>query len=249
MTMYSRGGSKELEVIDEWDRGVGWLAYPDEDGERASHAVVGDDGGIWVIDPIDAPGVDELLADLGEVVGVAVLSNYHARDAGAIAERHGVSIHLPEWMDRVEERIKEDESERERSDREDVPIERYTKQLGDSGFRIKQCSLGLGTQEAVAYRQSDSTIYIADMLGTLPFATVGEERIGVYLTMRLFPPHETFGEYTPERIIVGHGPGILEDADVALTDALDGARRGFPRALLSSRKQIRAGVAALVDEC
>lgn len=239
MAMYSRDGSRELEVIDEWGRGVGWLAYPDEDGERASHAVVGEEGGVWVIDPIDAPGVDELLADLGEVVGIAVLSNYHARDAGAIAERHGVSVYLPQWMDRVEDRI----------DHEDVPIKRYTGQLGDSGFRIQQCSLGLGTQEAVAYRPSDSTIYIADMLGTLPFATVGEERIGVYLTMRLFPPHETFGEYTPERIIVGHGPGILEDADVALTDALDGARRGFPRALLSSRKQIRAGVAALVDEC
>lgn len=238
MAMYSRDESITCEVIDEWDRGLGWLSYPDEDGERASHAVVGGEGGVWVIDPIDAPGVDELLAELGEVVGVAVLSNYHARDAGGIAERHGVPVHLPEWMGRVEERIDED-----------VSIVRYAERLGDSGFRMKQCSLGLGTQEAVAYRQSDRTLYVADMLGTLPFATVGEERIGVYLTMRLFPPHETFEEYTPERIILGHGTGILEDADEALTDALSGARRGFPRALLSSQKQIRAGVAALADEC
>lgn len=54
MPMYDRSQSDGFQVIDEWGTGVGWLAHPNEDGQRVSHAVVGDDG-IWVFDPLDAP--------------------------------------------------------------------------------------------------------------------------------------------------------------------------------------------------
>jgi hypothetical protein len=235
MTMYDRDSSSDCQTIDQWDSGVGWIAHPDEEGYRASHAIVGDNGDVWVIDPIDAPGVDDLLADLGtgEVAGVAVLSSYHARDAGVIADRYDVPVYLPQWMDRVEERI-------------DAPVERYSETLGESGFQVRKCKFP-GYYEAIAYRESDRTLYIPDVLGTAPLYTVGDERIGVYLIARLFPPREMDG-FVPERILVGHGTGIFEDAAAALTDAITGARRRFPNALMTSgRTQLRAVTAALED--
>lgn len=44
MTTYDRSPSVGYRLIDDFDGGVGWLAHPDEDGQRASHAVVGDEG-------------------------------------------------------------------------------------------------------------------------------------------------------------------------------------------------------------
>lgn len=215
-----------------FEEGVGWIAHPDEDGWRASHAICGKDG-VWVIDPLDAPGVDDLLSELGEVAGVAVLSDYHSRDASTIAERHGVSVHVPRWMDRVAARIT-------------APVERCAWSLGDSGFDIQRFVPFPGWSEAFAYRESDQTLYIPETLGTAPLYTVGAERIGVYLLCRLFPPQNLLIDTNPERILVGHGEGILENAETALTDALNNARRRFPTALLTSgRGQLRAGIEAL----
>lgn len=234
--MYNRDDSTDHRIIDQWEGGVGWLAHPDEEGNRVSHAIVGDNGDVWVIDPIDAPGVDDLLAELGsgEVAGVTVLSNYHARDAGVIADRHDVPVYLPQWMERVEERV-------------DAPVERYTGTLGESGFQVSECKPFPGMHEAIAYRESDRTLYIADVMGTAPFYTVGDERIGMYLLCRMFPPRAIDG-FVPERIIVGHGTGVFEDAAAALTDATTNARERFPKALMmSGGTQVYAAIEAIRD--
>ncbi|WP_227353605.1 hypothetical protein [Haladaptatus salinisoli] len=235
MPIYSRDGATGFRTVDEWDDGVGWMSHPGEDGRRTSHAIRGENGGVWVVDPLDAPGVDDLLAELGEVVGVVVLSNWHARDAGRFARRHGVAVHLPEWMTRVEDRV-------------DARVERYSAEVGDSGFRVRRCDPLPGWHEAIAYRESDGTLYVPDVLGTAPLFTVGAERIGVYLLRRPFPPRRAFVDCAPERILVGHGEGVFEGASAALSDALAGARRRFPRALLESGgAQLRALVGAVTN--
>ena len=104
-------GEASLREIDRYDGGVGWIAYPDEDMQRASHAVVGENGGVWVVDPVDAAGLDELLAEYGEVAGVVVLLDRHKRDAAAIATRHDVSVYVPDFMDAVAQEL-------------DAPVER-----------------------------------------------------------------------------------------------------------------------------
>ena len=53
-------GDARLHEIDRFDGGVGWIAYPEETMERASHALAvhdeeGDADEVWVIDPVDAP--------------------------------------------------------------------------------------------------------------------------------------------------------------------------------------------------
>jgi len=219
MPIYDRGEPDEFETIDRRSDGVGWIAHPDEAGLRASHAVRGDDG-VWLLDPIDAPGVDDLLAELGPVAGVAVLSDYHARDAAAFARRHDVPVHVPAWIDRG-------------ADRTDAPIERFEGDLGSSGFRAIEYDPFPGWTEAFLYRESDGTLYVPDSMAASVRPTVGDERIGLYLLVRLRPPGEELAGIDVERVLFGHGSGVFEGADAALADALAGARRRFPRALVA----------------
>jgi hypothetical protein len=232
MPAYNRRKSTEIEEIDRWNDVVGWLAHPDEVGERASHAIKGDDG-VWLIDPVDGPGVDELVAELGDVVGIAVLSNHHARDAGRIATRHGATVHIPQWMGRVPDRV-------------DAPVRRDEAILGESGFdtiRVEPLSLYQG---AILYRESDGTLIVPDLLSSGSGYPVGDERIGLMLGLRPFPPKQLFEGCDPDRILFGHGRGVFEDAGMALEEALTGARRRFPRALIENlHTNLRLFVAAM----
>lgn len=241
MPTYVRDDPDDLQEIDRWRDGRGWMAHPEETTRRASHAIRDENDRVWLFDPLDAPDVDDLVAELGEVAGVAVFSNYHARDAGRIAERHGVAVHLPKSMTRVASRI-------------DAPIERYgavlgntnSTELGDSGFQVRVRTPLPGWRESVAYRPSDGTLYVPDLLGTAPPYTVGEEDLGVYLFRRPAPPRSLFSGLETERLLVGHGEGVFDDAAQTLSRALDRARPGFPRALVENGpSQLRAFAGAV----
>ena len=54
--MYDREDSNGYRVVDEWADGVGWQAHPEEGGLRTSHAIHTAEG-VWLLDPLDAPGV------------------------------------------------------------------------------------------------------------------------------------------------------------------------------------------------
>jgi len=220
MPAYDRTAATDFEEIDRWHGGVGWLAHPEEDGQRASHALQSADG-VWLLDPLDAPGVEDLISDFGDVAGVVVCSNYHARDAAEFATRYGVSVHVPAWMTRVAERI-------------DAPVSREKSVLEAAGFetqRVEPLSL---YQETILYRARDRTLVIPDLCSSRSGYPVGDERVGLLLPKRLSPPRERFEGLEPERILFGHGKGIFEDATAALEDALGGARKRFPRAVLEN---------------
>lgn len=232
--MYERGPSERTLVVDEWEDGFGWIAHPDEDARRVSHAVAGDDG-VWVFDPIDAPGVDRAISSLGDVAGVAVLSNYHARDAAVFADRYDVPVTVPAWFDGVADQL-------------DAPVARASGELGGSGFSLRRVDPLPSWREAVAWRESDRTLYTADVVSALPLYRVGDERVAPYLLCRLFPPRRIFADIEPARIICGHGTGVFEDAAGALEDGLAGARWNLPQALFENGpEQARALWGAVRD--
>src|SRR5512141_2942952 len=76
-------------LVDEWEGGFGWLL--DERMQRTSHALALG-GRVWLIDPVDAPGVEERVRALGEPGGVLQLLDRHRRDCAVWAGRLGVPL-------------------------------------------------------------------------------------------------------------------------------------------------------------
>jgi hypothetical protein len=77
----------EFRWVDEFECGFGWLI--EEIRGRTSHALVVD-GGVWLIDPVDVPGLDQRVRAAGEPRGVIQLLDRHNRDCAELAERYGV---------------------------------------------------------------------------------------------------------------------------------------------------------------
>jgi hypothetical protein len=71
----------------------------------------------------------------------------------------------------------------------------------------------------------------ADALGTARYYRAGDERLAVHPLMRLRPPRF---DLRPEVILCGHGPGVFEDAEAALGEAIRTSRRRIPRQAVSA---------------
>jgi hypothetical protein len=211
-------GSAEMEVIDRFDDGVGWIAHPEETMSRASHAVVSD-GELWVLDPVDAAGVDDLLAEFGEVAGVVTLLDRHKRDSAAIANRHDVSVFVPQWMSGVTESL-------------DAPTERFGDRL--AGFEVEPLVDNPIWQEAVLF--DGETLVVPEALGTVEYFRASSESLGVHPMLRMVPPRSLRG-YDPERLLVGHGEGVFEDVPASIRTAIKGSRSKAPSMYLKSFKQ------------
>lgn len=223
--------ARGYQEIDRWSDGVGWIAHPEETMRRASHAL-GTADGVWVVDPIDAAGVDDLVAEYGEVAGVILLSNYHTRDADVLADRHDVPVTLPTSMTGLAQDL-------------DAPVDRLD--VGESVGEYELLEVarnGAAWQEYALY--DGETLMASESVGSADYMCVGDERLGVMLLVRPRPPRAAFAGLSPERVLSGHGAGVHEDAAAALEDALANARRRFPRALLENGvAQIRTVTAAL----
>ena len=204
-------GSKE---IDRFDGGVGWIAEPDEDLQRASHALVVD-GDVWVIDPVDTADLDRRLDELGDVAGVVVLLDRHERDADAVARRHDVAVHLPHQLHAI-------------ADDFDVRVETFETELADTGYRSVPVVTNRLWREVALYEENEGTLVVPEAFGTIDVFRAAGERLGVHPALRLVPPRTALGGLQPERVLVGHGAGISEDAPSAFRDALDGARSRAP---------------------
>lgn len=224
--MKNSGPATDWKEVDRYDGGVGWIAHPEEAMQRASHALAVD-GDVWVVDPVDAEGIDDLFAEYGDVAGVVVLLDRHIRDAAAIATRHEVSVWVPEFIDGVAGDI-------------DAPVERFRHDLGDSGFVAHQLVDNRLWQEALLYNSETGVLVVPEAVGTTSYFLTPGESLGVHPMLRMTPPaHLTRLE--PERILVGHGPGIHENAPRTLERAIDGSRRRTPRLVYENVKNLVLG--------
>ncbi|MFW5935383.1 MAG: hypothetical protein ACOCQL_05990 [Halolamina sp.] len=206
----------ELEVVDRWEGGISWTLAEEVDRmHRTSHAVE-TEAGVWVIDPVDAPGLDEELASLGDVAGVTLLLDRHKRDTAVVAERHGVPVSLPEPLAGVADEL-------------DCETTVYSRALPETEFQTITVVDNRLWHEVALYDRGSGTLIVPEAVGTVDFFTTDAERLGVHPALRLFPPRNALRNVSPDRIHVGHGPGVFDDAAEALRVALARSRKSAPK--------------------
>jgi hypothetical protein len=149
-----RGGAA-LRVVDETGFGFGWTG--DDKLKRVAHALVAD-GGVWVVDAIDGPGVDERVRALGDVRGVIQLLDRHGRDCEAFARRFDVPLYVVP----------------------DSPT------VGP--FEIVRVRRMPGWLEVALWWEERRVLVCADALGTVAYFVAKNERLGVHPLLRLWPP-------------------------------------------------------------
>lgn len=198
-------GVGEVHEIDRWEGGLSWIAHPEETMQRASHALVTDED-VWVIEPVDGAGLDDLLTSLGQVRGVVVLLEQHVRDAPALARRHDVAVHSPPWLQLDL----------------DVPLERFSGRLGETEFELVTVLANRLWREGALY--DGETLYVPESVGTATYFLAPGEDLGVSHMRRPWPPRESLGGLEPSRLLVGHGPGIATEAGPTLQSAIENAR-------------------------
>ena len=186
-------------VVDELEFGFGWVSPEKPNLRLTSHALLAD-GRVWVLDPSDAPDLDQRLRALGEPAGVIQLLDRHNRASALIASRLGVELHRVPF------------GGVEGSPFEVVPVVRRRR-----------------WQEIALWWPERAVLVCADALGTVPhYFALGGERIGVHPLLRLTPPRE-LARFEPAHVLVGHGEGVHNGAAAAVDDAVTNARRRLLR--------------------
>ena len=213
--------AQSLTTVDVGEAGIGWLADPSELMQRTSHAFYGADDRLWLIDPIDVPGLDGFLDSHGEVGGVIVAFDRHRRDAAEIARRFDLPVTVPPVLDGFVGSI--DAETRIRASCETAQLRFHT--LLDS--RLPPW------REAAVVGPDGTTVYIPEVLGSAGYYTAPGERVGVHPMLRVAPPRATMQSLSIQTLWCGHGRG-LPDAQAEVNRAMRDARTRLPAAYLSA---------------
>jgi len=152
------------------------------------------DEDVFLIDPVDWPEAVDRAASLGTPAGVIQLLDRHNRDAAALAQRLGV----PRLV---------------------VP-----ESLPGTPFEVIGIKRSKRWQEIALWWPELRVLVAADALGSNPFFTIGDDRLGVHPFLKLTPPRR-LRVLEPEHVLVGHGAGVHgPDATIALHQALSRSR-------------------------
>jgi hypothetical protein len=197
----------EHRICDEFGGGFGWVI--EETLRRASHALAAG-GAVWLVDPVDVPGLDDRIAALGEPRGVIQLINRHDRDSAPLASRLGVPHHR-------------------------VPFDG----IPGAPFELLRIVRMPGWREVALWWAEQRTLVAGDALGTLPYFREQGARIGVHPLLRLTPPL-MLSRFEPLHVLCGHGEGIHgESVPDELSAALKRSRRALPAVLANGWRWAR----------
>lgn len=220
-------GAGAVNEANRWAGGGSWIPYPEEEMQRASHAIA-TDAGLLVVDPVDVPDLDEWLADLGEetgagdVAGVAVLLDRHKRDAAAVANRHDVPVGVPEWMSGVEGDL-------------DAPTTALSELVEDTSYEVRRVIDNTFWQEAGLHDAEAAVLVLPEVFGTVEYYCAPGEDLGVHPALRFTPPKK-LKRLDVDRLLVGHGEGIADDADDLMRTALRRSLSNAPGLYISTVK-------------
>ena len=95
-------------------------------------------------------------------------------------------------------------------------------------------------KEAALWWPEARLLVAADVLGTARYYCAAKDRLALHPFLRPFPPRRRLGGVSPARILCGHGPGVHDDAEGALREALSTSRRRIPGQLVGAVRSWRA---------
>ena len=197
---------RKPEFVDEWENGFGWIARPEENMLRASHAFV--DDGVYLVDPVDAENLDDKIEEFGEVEGIVVLFERHERDSEKLAERYDCPVYVPEWFEREL----------------DAEVEKISGKVPGTDWEIHTVVESRMANEAALYNKDSRTLIVADSLGAAKHLRGRGEKLGMSPLYRFNPPRKLL-DFEPEKIFCGHGKGITENATETMKETITKCRR------------------------
>jgi hypothetical protein len=187
----------------------GFTWVQEEPMARASHALA-DGGRVWLVDPVDAPGMVQRAQGLGEVAAVVQLLDRHNRDCATIAQRLGVAhLRLPDA----------------------VP--------GSTFEVVPVVGMRWWTENALWW-PAQRTLVVSEALGTTPWFTVGSDPLGVHVMLRALPPKVLRGFAPDRVLVGHGRGVEGDAARTGVRRALERARRDVPRWLAGLPKLLRA---------
>jgi hypothetical protein len=138
---------------------------------------------------------------LGEPAGVLQLLDRHNRDCAEIAARLG------------------------------VPHLRVPDAVPGSPFEAIAAVRVPRWRETALWWPAKKGLVVAEVLAANPMHTGGQQRVGMHLFLRPWPPSSLRG-YKPEHLLLGHGRSVHgPEAAVAVESAYARARQDLPRVL------------------
>jgi hypothetical protein len=186
-----------VRVTDLGDVGFSWTTAHEAWQQRMSHALVSG-GEVWLVDPSDAPGLDERLLALGRPRAVLQLLDRHRRDGPAIAARLG------------------------------IPLVERPGELPDAPFEPLAVGGLPGWHETALWWPQERTLVVPEALGTARYYCAPGRSLGVHPFLRFGRLPRQLTRFGPELLLVGHGPAVRAGAGPAIRAAVARARWELP---------------------
>jgi hypothetical protein len=121
-----------------------------------------------------------------------------------------------------------------------VELRRLPAALPGTPFEVVSVVARPWWREIALWWPAERALIVAEAIGTGPVFALGR-RAGVHPLLRALPPRSALGKYSPERLLVGHGPALPADAAPALSQALSASRSDLPKLLAKLPSVIRGG--------
>jgi hypothetical protein len=193
--------------IFEHELGLSWVM--DEPMERAAHALAGDDGRVWLVDPVDDAAALERVAQLGAPAGVLQLLDRHNRDCDALAQRLG------------------------------VPHLKVPEAVPESPFEVRSVVRTPFWREVALWWPARRALVVAEVLGTTAAFAVGDGPVGIHPMVRMLPPRGLRGLGPEHLLVGHgpplHGPEVAAAVDHAIARS----RHDVPKLVLKLPSLIR----------
>jgi len=111
-----------------------------------------------------------------------------------------------------------------------VPLLRVPATVAGSPFEVVHVISQRWWKEVALWWPERRTLVVAETVGTVRAFALGRA-LGVHPFLRMLPPG-ALQSFSPELLLVGHGPPVQTDAAAALSEALAHSRTDTPKLLL-----------------